>query len=227
MGYLLKSIAYKNPIVIGGSMDKTIPFFPLKLVAFPGEKLNLHIFEPRYKQLVGDCLLHGITFGICVYLDKLTLYGTEAKIVEVSKSYEDGRMDIKTEGLNPFRIVDFRNPLEGRLYAGGEIAYMENDDDPDPELFLAYKRLLQSMLDVLGLKVNLDEVALDSYTYSHKIGLTLQDEFKLLVMVTENARLTFLIQHLQKVLAVMQQMDMAKKKIRMNGHFNYLDPLNF
>jgi Lon protease-like protein len=208
-------------------MEKTLPFFPLKLVAFPGEDLNLHIFEPRYRQLIGDCLLHGINFGICVYIDKLMMYGTEVSVIEVSNVYEDGRMDIKTKGLRPFKMLSFRNPLSDRLYAGGEIDYLENNPSYDPALFSDYKSLLQQMLTLLGLKDNLDLVNLDSFTYSHKIGLKLTDEFELLCLPSEEDRLLFLVAHLKTVLPIMQQMETARAKIKMNGHFKSLDPLDF
>lgn len=208
-------------------MEKTIPFFPLKLVAFPGENLNLHIFEPRYRQLIGDCLLHGINFGVCVYLDKLMMYGTEVSVLEVSNMYEDGRLDIKTKGLRAFKIVDFRNPLNDRLYAGGEVVFLEENSSFDPIVFLEYKDLLQQILPLLGLKDDLDLIDLDSFTYSHKIGLKLTDEFLLLCMTSEEDRLQFLISHLKTILPIMQQLEAARSKIKMNGHFKSLDPLDF
>lgn len=208
-------------------MEKTLPLFPLKLVAFPGENLNLHIFEPRYRQLIGDCLLHGITFGVCVYLDKLMMYGTEVSVLEVSNTYEDGRMDIKTKGLRVFRILDFRNPLADRLYAGGEVVFLENNPSFDPLVFSEYKDLLKQMLPLLGLKDDLDLIELDSFTYSHKIGLKVTDEFQLLCITSEEDRLRFLISHLKTVLPIMQQLEAARARIKMNGHFKSLDPLDF
>jgi hypothetical protein len=208
-------------------MDITLPFFPLKLVAFPGEDLNLHIFEPRYKQLIGDCLLRGINFGVCVYIDHLMMYGTEVSIIEVSEMYEDGRMDIKTKGLRTFKILDFRNPLAGKLYAGGEVEFMENNPDFDPNVYLEYKALLKQTLSLLGVKDDLDLVDLDSFTYSHKIGLKLSDEFQLIRLTSEEERLEFIISHLKSVLPIMQQLEITRSKIKMNGHFKSLDPLDF
>jgi Lon protease-like protein len=208
-------------------MEKTLPFFPLKLVAFPGENLNLHIFEPRYRQLIGDCLLHGITFGVCVYLDKLMMYGTEVSVLEVSNMYDDGRMDIKTKGLRAFKILEFRNPLADRLYAGGEVDFLENDPSFDQMIFLEYKELLKEMLALLGVKDDLDLVELDSFTYSHKIGLKMADELQLLCMPSEEDRLRFLIAHLKTVLPIMHRLETAREKIKMNGHFKSLDPLDF
>ncbi len=99
-------------------MSVELPIFPLNIVAFPGEHVNLHIFEPRYKDLVNDCLEEGLTFGIASHvLNKIEL-GTEVKITEVTKKYPDGRMDIKTLGLRAFSVLDFHNPWKEKLYAG-------------------------------------------------------------------------------------------------------------
>jgi uncharacterized protein len=76
---------------------------------FPANRLNLHIFEPRYKQLIQD--IEASTkgsFGIAVYMDKLMPFGTEVELEEVSKVYDDGRMDIKTRGKRVFEILSFR-----------------------------------------------------------------------------------------------------------------------
>src|SRR5690606_34330878 len=105
-------------------MSKFLPLFPLNLVAFPGESLNLHIFEPRYKQLIQDCLLMKTNFGLPSFVFNTIEYGTEMEIVKVVKEYEDGRLDIKTKGTNILKIESFINPLEGKLYAGGEVTIL-------------------------------------------------------------------------------------------------------
>jgi len=79
-----------------------IPLFPLNIVAFPGEEINLHIFEPRYKQLINDCLDNKTTFGIPSYVKSKIDLGTETEICSITKKYPDGRMDIKTRGVKVF-----------------------------------------------------------------------------------------------------------------------------
>ena len=93
-------------------MSDEIGLFPLNLVVFPGERLNLHIFEPRYKQLIKDCLESGSTFGIPSYVLNKTEFGTEVQIEEVTKTYSDGRMDIKTIGISVIEVLDFEKSLE-------------------------------------------------------------------------------------------------------------------
>ncbi len=91
-----------------------IPLFPLNVVLLPGADLPLHIFEPRYRQMVRDCLDHKSEFGMLLALDNgVAGTGCTAEILEVAKKYDDGRMDILTVGRSPFRVVELftENPL--------------------------------------------------------------------------------------------------------------------
>ena len=81
-------------------MTNFIPLFPLNIVVYPGEHLNLHIFEPRYKQLIMECHVAKKQFGIpAVIENKMQEYGSVVEIIEVSKIYDNGEMDIKTRAL--------------------------------------------------------------------------------------------------------------------------------
>lgn len=85
-------------------MTNFIPIFPLGIVVYPGEELNLHIFEPRYKQLIRECYADAKPFGIpAVIDDKLNEMGTLVRITEITTVHEDGRMDIRTRGERVFR----------------------------------------------------------------------------------------------------------------------------
>ena len=80
-------------------MTNFIPIFPLGIVVYPGEHLNLHIFEPRYRQLIKDSFESKKPFGIpAVIENKMQEYGSMVEIIELSKVYENGEMDIKTKG---------------------------------------------------------------------------------------------------------------------------------
>ena len=77
-----------------------MPMFPLQLVVFPGEHLNLHIFEPRYKQLILECEKEKKTFGVPSFIEgKMMEIGTEMRLIAVEKKYENGEMDVRTEGV--------------------------------------------------------------------------------------------------------------------------------
>ena len=83
-----------------------IPLFPLNVVLLPGADLPLHIFEPRYRKMVRDCLDNKTEFGMLLALvDGVAGTGCTAEILEVVKTYDDGRMDILAVGREPFRVV--------------------------------------------------------------------------------------------------------------------------
>ncbi len=88
-------------------MTNFIPFFPLGIVVFPDEELNLHIFEPRYKQLVNDCYKAKKPFGIPTVINgQVKEYGTLVEIIEISSVYENGEMDIKTKATLNFKTLE-------------------------------------------------------------------------------------------------------------------------
>jgi ATP-dependent Lon protease len=101
-----------------------IPLFPLNVVLFPGAELPLHIFEPRYREMVNTCVEEKCEFGMLLSLPKgVARVGCTAEILEVVKRYGDGRMDIRTVGRAPFRVVELfqQNPL-----LEGDVDYLED-----------------------------------------------------------------------------------------------------
>jgi Lon protease-like protein len=212
-------------------MDDLIPLFPLSLVVYPGEDLNLHIFEPRYRQLVSECIEEEKTFGIPAFIEnKLPGYGTEVHVTTLHKRYDDGRMDVKTKGLRIFRLVDFQNPVPNKLYAGGRVQLLEPEEVAGSSATL--KPLLdrlERLYDLLQIETDYDPAKspLFSYRIAHKVGLSIEQEYELLTLSTEAERQQFLIRHLDKVIPVVSDMERTKERIKMNGHFKNLDPLSF
>jgi hypothetical protein len=201
--------------------------FPLKLVVFPGEELNLHIFEPRYRQLLADVEVTGESFGICTFIDKLSSFGTEVVLEKVRKRYEDGRLDIQTRGLRAFRITSFDNPMAGKPYAGGYVSFIENNPkitDIKHQEFIFY---LKEMLFLLNFKVDFDPQLINSFTFAHKLGLSLEEELEMLQLESESDRAEFLIRHFKRMIPAIKAVESAKEKIKLNGHFKHLDPLKF
>ena len=212
-------------------MDDLIPLFPLSLVVYPGEDLNLHIFEPRYRQLVSECIEEEKTFGIPAFIEnKLPGYGTEVHVTTLHKRYDDGRMDVKTKGLRVFRLVDFLNPIPDKLYAGGRVQLLEPEEFTTPGVYLTpLLDRLGRLYDLLQIETDYDPVKspLFSYRIAHKVGLSIDQEYELLTLATEAERQQFLIRHLDKVIPVVANMERTKDRIKMNGHFKNLDPLSF
>jgi Lon protease-like protein len=206
-----------------------LPLFPLNLIVFPHEELNLHIFEPRYKELVDDCLQKGVTFGIPVFLDsKIQAYGVEVEIAELVNRYPDGRMDIKTKGKNIFQIKSFSNPMSGKLYAGGEVAFLETEEDSNALQRLLLVEAVSQLYEILNVKSSLkSDVPFISYKLAHKIGLSLAQEYELLTILAESERIEYLMAHLKKSIPIVREMERSKDVIKMNGHFKNLDPLKF
>lgn len=164
-------------------------------MAFPGEKLNLHIFEPRYIALINDCIQGGGRFGIPSFVFNKIDYGTEMSIVEVVKKYEDGRMDISTRCERIIKVVEFVNPWQGKLYAGGSIALLDNVDDSTPlvkeEMHVLLKELFQSIQVVEAADIASDA---GSFDVGHHVGLSIEQEYELIQIESENERQVYLIE---------------------------------
>jgi len=107
-----------------------IGLFPLQLVLLPTERVPLHIFEPRYKELIGECLEEGLEFGLVLEdEDGRRDVGTQAAVVEVLLVFDDGRMNVVVEGRQRFRLVEL---TAGREFLTGEVEPVEDDPDPAP-----------------------------------------------------------------------------------------------
>ncbi len=93
--------------------------------------MNLHIFEPRYKQLVNECHAEGKPFGIPTVIDnKLNEMGTLVRITEMVKQYENGEMDIRTQGLRVFRVLELIKTVPDKLFSGAIVNYPDNIEGP-------------------------------------------------------------------------------------------------
>ena len=209
---------------------RLLALFPLNLVVFPGEKLNLHIFEPRYRQLVHDCLEQNITFGIPPFInDGVSTLGTEMKLVGIEKSYESGEMDIRTKALGVFRIREFFREAPGKLYAGGQVEDITDDRLGDILLQTRIKEQIQQLYDILGLRRLFLDLPTDFRVYdiAHHLGLSTEQEYQLLAAATETERQELVLEHLQQVLPILLETERLKERARLNGHFKNLTPPNF
>jgi Lon protease-like protein len=109
-----------------------IGLFPLELVLLPGERVPLHIFEDRYRDLIGECLSEGNEFGLILENeDGLREVGTRTAVVELIDTFDDGRMNVLVEGRDRFRVVEL---TEGRSYMTAEVEPLEDDGEtPSPD----------------------------------------------------------------------------------------------
>lgn len=211
-------------------MSKKIPLFPLSLVAFPGEELNLHIFEKRYRQLVKDCMANELSFGIVPVLDKkLSDIGTEMEILEISHIYGDGKMDIRTKAGKAFHLLEFQEKIEDKLYPGGEVELLSDIDDSNllllGKVFDHIKKLYKSMKMPISLPVA--DYGYRIYSIAHKIGLNTSQEIELLRTRSEVERLEYVLDHLKSLILIVGQMEEMRNKVKMNGHFKDALPPDF
>ena len=150
--------------------------------------------------------------------------GTLVEILEVSKIYDDGKMDIKTRGLTVFRILEIINELPEKLFSGAIVNYPQNNEKGNRALMQAVIsgiRALHKMLKVdKDFKKNEEE--LWSYDVAHHAGLSLAEEYELLELMHELQREEYLKRHLAKVLPVMAEMEILKERVKLNGHFKNL-----
>lgn len=210
-------------------MTNFIPIFPLGIVVFPGEELNLHIFEPRYKQLINESFSLKKTFGIPVVLEnKVQELGSVVEITELTKVYDSGEMDIKTKGKQVFRILETIKDVPDKLYGGAIVSYPDNNNNGNANVMrklMASIRELHSLLKVeKEFKKKDDEIT--SYDVAHHIGFSQEEEYEILGLFDERQRQEYIKRHLNKALPMLAEMEQLKEKIKGNGHFKNLGGLD-
>jgi Lon protease-like protein len=198
-----------------------IPLFPLDVVLFPSMPLPLHIFEPRYKTMVGRCLDEGIEFGM-VFAENRSVarIGCTAEITRTIKKYADGRLDILTEGRAAFRIVEMLNEKE---YYEAVVDYLPEDVTPqdrhkETELTETFQHC---QLLLFGHPwhgcAKRDPTPL-AYRLGARLPLDLQQRQGLLEMRNENDRRAFLLQYCKALLPKLAQRQISRQRSGGNGH---------
>lgn len=208
-------------------MSDLLPMFPLQIVVFPNEDLNLHIFEPRYQELIRDCEAEELTFGIPAYIEgKLMAIGTEIRLKKVVKRYPGGESDIRSKGMGIFAIKEFFEKVPGKLYAGASIERLELDMEEAPylnEKILEKTRELFKLLEIdKDLPGSPEELAI--FDIAHHVGLSLDQEYELLSIGNAQERQEFLLEHLSRLIPLVKHMEEIREKARMNGHFRRIIP---
>lgn len=211
-------------------MTNFIPIFPLTLVVYPGEQLNLHIFEPRYIQLIRECFKEEKAFGIPTVLPNRNLeYGTLVKVTGLVKEYNNGELDITTRGLEIFRVLELIKTLPDKLYMGAIVNYPDNVVDSSlatMNKILVSIREMHQLLNVSKDFKKPDE-ELESYDVAHHIGLTLEQEYELLTLFYEAQRQEYIKRHLKQATTILKEVASLKEKIKLNGHFKNPGPTDY
>jgi Lon protease-like protein len=172
-----------------GQTIEGFPLFPLGLVLLPGEAMPLHIFEERYKLMIGECLDQEREFGI-IWLadDALKEVGCRARIVRVLERFEDGRLNILVEGTTPFRL---ERRIGDLAYPAGDVELLEDDPDTDEEALertrSAYADLVEQVTDERPDPETL--ARLGAYGMAATLDIALPAKQTLLELRSEPARL--------------------------------------
>ena len=210
-------------------MINFIPIFPLGIVVFPGEVLNLHIFEPRYKQLVNDCYAEAKPFGIPTVLENgVNELGTLVEIIEMVEVYEDGKMDIRTKGIQLFKTLELVKNIPDKLYSGAIVQYPQNIVLRNAMLMNAILPMVRELHKLLNVEKDFKKAddELVSYDIAHHVGLPVNEEYELNCLLYEVQRLEFIRRHLQKILPIIADTESLKHRIQLNGHFRELKGFN-
>jgi Lon protease-like protein len=211
-------------------MTNFIPIFPLEIIVYPGEELNLHIFEDRYKQLISEINKEKKLFGIPpVIKNKISETGTQVSVEQIVKQYDDGKMDITIKGVSVFRILEVIESIPAKLYSGAIVKHLPNEEHSNGRQLKAVLDAVRELHRLLNISKDFKkpDEELISYDIAHHAGLSFNEEYELLNLLREDQRLEYLRRHLKKIIPVVAGAEALKKKIRMNGHFKELKGFDF
>ena len=211
-------------------MTNFIPIFPLSIVVYPGESLNLHIFEPRYKQLIQECYTGNKPFGIPpVINNRMQDYGTIVRVKEITTVHDNGEMDIKTEGEKVFRVLEVIKEIPDKLYSGAIVNYPVNHEHGSAEVMRRVVNSVKELYNLLKVQKNFNkgDEQLTTYDLAHHVGFSIQEEYEFLNLMHERQRQEYLKRHLSKVIPLVAEMENLKEKVKLNGHFKNLSAFNF
>ena len=199
-----------------------LPIFELPVVLLPGELMPLHIFEERYKRMIGHCLEAEEPFGIVLRDDELGArrIGCTARVTEVIERFDDGRLNIVVAGELPFRVLE---RFETSEYPAGEVAPVPGtdteDDTADPTLADDARAAFADLVRrVSGTPPDTDELAeCDSYDLAARVELPVETKQRLLELRSEDERMETLGEALRDLVQTLRRSREIAERARMNG----------
>jgi Lon protease-like protein len=203
-------------------LQRGFPIFPLGLVALPHEYVPLHIFEERYKTMIGPCLDGEREFGIVWATEEgLRPIGCAMRVTELLERMEDGRMNILTQGTRPFRIVEEQEDLPHPAATVEFVA--DKDETPDAPTAEAahdaYAHLVEQATDRHPDPDTL--VAMTAYEMAATVEFGLDAKQGLLDLRSENARLRLLTRLLRAASKRLELIERAQTRARSNGKVRF------
>jgi Lon protease-like protein len=196
-----------------------LPIFPLELVLFPGAPLPLHIFEPRYREMITECMEQKKPFGLVRARENAVAeVGCTAVVINISKQYEDGRMDIDTRGKQRFSIVELNHD---RPFLQAEVTWFDDDEPALPsqaETETAIE-LHEQFLEVLGQSAEVDRENLPlSFELARELPVDLDFKQTILEMKSEAERIETLVEYYRATIPRLEKNMRARERASTNGH---------
>lgn len=201
---------------------REFPLFLLPTVAIPGELIPLHVFEERYKTMIGECIEAEREFGIVWLSDEsLREVGCAARIERVLERMDDGRMNVLVRGTRPFRVLERQSHL---AYPAGVVDFVQDrNEDVDPELqesaHKAYAELVQRATDRVVEEAELAEMT--AYAMAATVDFGLDAKQGLLDMRSENARLRLVTRLFRSAMKRLDLVERAQERARSNGKIRF------
>jgi Lon protease-like protein len=196
-----------------------LPLFPLELVLLPGTPLPLHIFEPRYKEMIRECISTEAPFGVVrAFEDGIAEVGCTAEIITVTKQYPDGRMDLICEGRKRFEVIEVNRD---RSFLQAEVLIVP--DDPEADAQEERVKAVQLHLEILSMAGAVQDLsAADqnqlSFYLAGSLPLDLDFKQKLLAMRSEAQRIQAVAAYLETILPQLKRAARARQTAGGNGH---------
>jgi Lon protease-like protein len=201
---------------------RDFPLFPLGLVALPSELIPLHIFEERYKTMIGRCRTEPSEFGIVWMADDgLRQIGCACEIAEVLDELEDGRINLVARGTRPFRIEARQEELP---YPAGTVEFLDDRDeeidlDAGREAREAYAELVRQATDRTPEPAELE--AMSAYEMAATVEFGLDAKQGLLDLRSETARLKLVTRLFRAAVKRLDFVERARARARSNGKVNF------
>jgi len=199
--------------------EQLLPLFPLPVVLFPEATLPLHIFEERYRLMVGEAARDHSEFGVVLVQDgKLSNAGCTATVERTVRQYDDGRFDVETQGRRRFRTLSLD---QTKPYLQGAVEFFDDEEKtaaPEAAQLARVVRLAQRIAGTLRSSVpDLSTPARPSFVIAHHLPLDLAVKQELLIKRSERERIAALAQHLEELSRRLETIERTQQVARTNG----------
>jgi len=199
--------------------------FPLPIVLCPTERIPLHIFEPRYRELLDECVATGGEFGLALATGDGAVHeiGTRASVAEVLEVLDDGRMNVIVEGGDRFRLLELTT---GRSFTTGIVAEVEDDDDPadEPDAVRALE-VFGQLVELAASDVDTPDPASPSLDWelAARVEFDVDSKQEVLAMTSPRLRMARLVEVLETSLEALRAEQLLRERAGRNGKVTPLD----